>query len=197
MLSACGFFGRACSRIKLFFFWIMEHYEKIYYLPAYRSILIGAILLLMGLAFTFGFADYSQPFWSIVQNVLVSFESLGDLLFSLVMLLFKAGFIIGGFLYMKYADKVERARLDQAGFRYLEMPRGNKYDKIAMDMAKLTFVPYRDIEDIECRKNLLEGWQLYLVLSTGAIKLDALGVLKRSEKEEIVRLVKQHILNRN
>jgi len=172
----------------------MDQDIKIYYLPAYRSVIVGIILLLMGIAFTFGLVDYNQSFWSIFQMLFLSFESVGNFLFSLIMLLFKAGFILGGCMYIKYFNGVERAKLDKKGFYYREIPKGTKYDKLATDLNKMTFIPYKDIVDITCEKKFFAGRQLFLTLSAGKIKLTTLGVLKHSEKDEIIKLVKQRII---
>ena len=171
----------------------MEQEVKIYYLPPYRSIVIGSIFLLMGLAFTFGMIDYQQSFWKNLQFVLISFEGIVEFMFSLIMLLFKAAFFVGGYLYIKYSNGVERARLDSKGFYYREIPKGNKYEKVAMDAGKLTFAAYSSIQDISCEKKFWSGWQLYLTLDSGKLPLTALGVLKLDEKKEIVDLIKQQI----
>ena len=94
---------------------------------------------------------------------------------------------------MKYADGVERARLDDKGLYYREIPKGSGASKMAMDAGPLTFVPYKSIRDITLKKTFWAGWQLYLTLDSGILPLTALGVLKQTEKQEILEKVKQSI----
>jgi hypothetical protein len=71
---------------------------KHYYLPPYRSITAGAILILVGIAFSFMGVDFQDSLWTNLQRVFISFEGIADFFFSLLMLVFKAGFIAGGYL---------------------------------------------------------------------------------------------------
>ena len=167
--------------------------SKSYYLPPWRSIAIGVILIIVGLAFTFMGVDIKNSFWNNVQWVLLSFEGVVEFLGSLLMLAFKLGFLLGGYFFIKYADGVERARLDNEGLYYREIPKGSGASKLAMDAGPLTFVPYKSIRDITLKKTFWAGWQLYLTLDSGILPLTALGVLKQAEKQEILEWVKQCI----
>ena len=167
--------------------------SKSYYLPPWRSIAIGVILIIVGLAFTFMGVDIKNSFWNNVQWVLLSFEGVVEFLGSLLMLAFKLGFLLGGYFFIKYADGVERARLDNEGLYYREIPKGSGASKLAMDAGPLTFVPYKSIRDITLKKTFWAGWQLYLTLDSDILPLTALGVLKQAEKQEILEWVKQCI----
>lgn len=166
---------------------------KSYYLPPYRSVIIGVILLLMGLGITFGGIDLNQNLWYNLQIILVSFDGVFDFIFSLILLLFKAGFIAGGYLYIRYAGGVERARLDDKGFYYREIPKGARLSKLGIDTGTLTFSPYHTIRDISFKKNSWTGSQIVLTLDSDILPLVALGVLKDQEKLEIVAIVKSHL----
>ncbi|MGY3213125.1 hypothetical protein [Mucilaginibacter sp. HD30] len=167
--------------------------SKSYCLPPWRSITIGVILIIVGLAFTFMGVDIKNSFWNNIQWVLLSFEGVVEFLGSLLMLAFKLGFLLGGYFFIKYADGVERARLDDDGFYYREIPKGSGAGKMAMDAGPLTFVQYKCIRDITLKKTFWAGWQLYLTLDSGILPLTALGVLKQAEKQEILEWVKQCI----
>lgn len=167
--------------------------SKSYYLPPWRSIAIGVILIIVGLAFTFMGVDIKNSFWNNVQWVLLSFEGVVEFLGSLLMLAFKLGFLLGGYFFIKYSDGVERARLDDKGLYYREIPKGSGASKLAMDAGPLTFAPYKSIRDITLKKTFWAGWQLYLTLDSGVQPLTALGVLKQAEKQEILERVKQNI----
>lgn len=162
-------------------------------MPPWRSITIGIILIIVGLAFTFMGVDIKNSFWNNLQWVLVSFQGVVEFLASLLMLAFKLGFLLGGYFFIKYADGVERARLDDKGLYYREIPKGSGASKIAMDAGPLTFIPYRNIKDITLKKTFWAGWQLYLTLDSGILPLTALGVLKQSEKQEILERVNRSI----
>ena len=167
--------------------------SKSYYLPPWRSITIGVILIIVGLAFTFMGVDIENSFWNNIQCVLLSFEGVVEFLGSLFMLAFKLGLLLGGYFFIKYADGVERARLDDKGLYYREIPKGSGASKLAMDTGALTFVTYKMIRDITYKKTFWAGGQIYLTLDSGLQALPALGVLKDAEKHEIVERVKQHI----
>jgi len=166
---------------------------KSYYLPPYRSVIVGIILLLMGLGITFGGIDLHQNFWYNFQIIVLSFDGIPGFIFSLILLIFKAGFLAGGYLYIRYADGVERARLDEQGFYYREIPKGARLSKLGIDTGALTFSSYQAIRDIDYKKNSWTGSQLILTLDSGPFPLVALGVLKDEEKLEIVAAVKSHL----
>jgi hypothetical protein len=166
---------------------------KHYYLPPYRSITAGAILIVVGIAFSFIGVDFQESLWRNLQQVFISFESLGDFFFSLFMLLFKAGFIVAGYFYIRYADGVERARLDDKGFYYREIPKGSGMSKMSIDLGALSFAPYHTIRDLTYKKTFWSGGQLVLTLDAGVIPLVALGVLKDKDKQEIAELVKARL----
>ncbi|WP_374950748.1 hypothetical protein [Mucilaginibacter sp.] len=167
--------------------------SKSYYLPPWRSLTIGVILIIVGLAFTFMGVDIKDSFWNNLQWVLISFEGVIEFLGSLFMLAFKLGFLLGGYCFIKYSDGVERARLDDEGLYYRAIPKGSGANKLAMDTGPLTFVSYQSIRDITLKKTFWAGWQLYLTLDSGVQPLTALGVLKQAEKEEIFESVKQRV----
>nr|WP_067063936.1 hypothetical protein [Mucilaginibacter sp. L294] len=170
---------------------------KSYYLPRTRSIAVGVILMLVGLAFTFGFIDFHQSIWYNIQFILVSFDGVVEFVASLLLLVFKAGLIIGGYYYIKNSSGVERARLDDKGFYYRLIPKGSRYTKIMIDSGPLTFTPYSQIIDLTYKKNFWTGGQLYLTLPSGMLPLIALGVLTDSEKIEIAEQVKTQITSKH
>ena len=57
--------------------------SKSYCLPPWRSITIGVILIIVGLAFTFMGVDIKNSFWNNLQWVLLSFEGVVEFLGSL------------------------------------------------------------------------------------------------------------------
>lgn len=170
-----------------------EETSKSYYLPRWRSMTIGVILIIVGLAFTLMGIDLKDSFWNNLQWVLISFQGVAEFLASLLLLGFKTGFFLGGYFFIKYADGVERARLDNKGFYYREIPKGSGASKLAMDTGPLTFAAYRSIRDMTLKKTFWAGWQLYLTLDSGIQPLTALGVLKQTEKQEILEKVKQNL----
>lgn len=171
----------------------MMQETKSYYLPPYRSIIVGAILLLMGLGITFAGIDFNRSLWDNVQMMLLSFKSVSNFIVSLILLLFKGGFIAGGYFYIRYADGVERARLDDQGFFYREIPKGGGMAKLGIDTGSLSFSAYHAIRDITYKKNFWTGGLIILTLDSGVLPLVTLGVLKDQEKQEIVATVKSHL----
>lgn len=169
---------------------------KSYYLPPYRSIVVGIILLLMSLGTTFGSIEFNLSLWANLQSMFLNFESVSNFIVSLILLFFKAGFIAGGYFYIRYASGVERARLDEKGFYYREIPKGGGMAKLGIDTGSLSFSAYHTIRDITYKKSFWTGGQIILTLETGILPLVALGVLKDQEKQEIVATVKTHIKTR-
>ncbi|RBQ03086.1 hypothetical protein [Pedobacter miscanthi] len=164
-----------------------------YFLPPWRSIIIGTIFICMGIAVTFGMVNYNLPFWSVLQRILISFEDLGSFLMSILMLFFKLLFFIGGYFYIRFAKGIERARLDDKGFYFRAIPAGSRLDKISLDVGKLTFMPYKEIEDVTVKKSFFSGHQLVLKTKGENQTLTALGVLGESEKREIVDIIHERI----
>nr|WP_067060337.1 hypothetical protein [Mucilaginibacter sp. L294] len=123
----------------------------------------------------------------------LSFKSVPDFIISCILLLFKAGFIAGGYFYIRYASGVERAKLDEKGFYYREISRGSGMAKLGIDTGTLSFTAYGDIRDISYKKSFWTSGQIVLTLDAGNMVLVALGVLKDNEKREIVDLIKAHI----
>lgn len=164
-----------------------------YYLPRWRSVTVGSILIVFGLAINLISLDLNQSFWRNFQHVVISFEGVSDFLFSLLMLGFKLGFIIAGYFYIKYSKGIERARLDDKGFSYREIPNGSRAEKLAIDAGRLSFVPYQNIRGIEYKKTFWNGARLYLTLATGTVPLPALGVLSETEKQDIMEKITEKI----
>jgi hypothetical protein len=166
---------------------------KSYYLPRWRSITAGVILMAFGIGLNFIGFDLKNSLWDNLQWIFISFKSVGDFFFSILKLVFTAGFITGGYFFIKYADGIERARLDDKGLHYREIPKGSGAGKLGMDAGSLSFIPYTRIKDISCKKTFWAGNQIYLTLDSGLLPLTALGVLKDGEKYEIVQTVKSKI----
>lgn len=163
---------------------------KNYYLPPVRSIFAGVILVLVGIAFSFIGVDFNNSLGENLQRIFLSFDGILEFIFSLLMLAFKVGFIAAGYIYIKYADGIERAKLDDEGFYYREIPKGSGMSKMSIDLGALTFAPYSAIRDITYKKSFWTGGRLILTLNSGVLPLVALGVLKDKEKLEIVEIVK-------
>lgn len=162
---------------------------KSYYLLPYRSVIVGAILLLTCLGITFAGIDLNRSLWDNLQTVLLSFKGVSDFIVSVIILLFKGGFIAGGYFYIKYSSGVERARLDEHGFYYREIPKCGGMAKPGIDTGDLSFSAYHAIPDITYKKSFWTGRQIILTLDAGI----ALGILKSPGKQEIVAIVKSRI----
>lgn len=166
---------------------------KTYYLPGYRSVGIGVILILMGVGTSFIGFDPSGSAWENFQNMVLDFSGIGHFLVSLLMLLFKALFIVLGYFSLRYRGKVARARLDAKGIYFKELKGGNNAERLAFDLGEMTFVPYRQIKDIRHVKNAFWGNYLQLETNQGIRDLITLGVLSRAEREEIYDIVQARI----
>src|SRR6187402_1387119 len=141
--------------------------SKSYYLPPARSIVVGIILIIVGIAFCCIGVDFQNSLWENLQRIFLSFDSVGHFILSLFILLFKAGFIAGGYFYIKNATGVERARVDDKGFYYREIPKGTGMNKLGIDLGPLSFAPYSAIRDIAYKKSFWTGGQLILTLDSG------------------------------
>ena len=142
--------------------------------------------------FFIGF-DRASTAWDNFQNMVLGFGGIGPYLLSLLMLLFKALFIVLGYFSLRYQGKVARARLDANGIYFKELKGGNNAERLAFDLGGMTFVPYREITDIRQVKNAFWGNYLQLETNRGIRDLKALGVLSRAEREEIYDIVQARI----
>jgi hypothetical protein len=107
-------------------------------------------LIAFGIALNFIGFDLKNSIWDNLQWIFISFKSIGDFFFSLLKLAFDIGFLAGGYFFIKYSDGVERARLDDKGLHYREIPKGSGASKLGMDAGQLSFIPYTHIKDISC-----------------------------------------------
>ena len=168
---------------------------KSYYLLPIRSIVAGAILMLFGLALTFGFVDLNASLSANLQMIFISFEDIPTFIFSVIALGFKALFIIGGWFYIKNSDGVERARLDEKGFYYRKIQKAYRYTRVMMDFGPLTFIAYANIKAITYRKSFWLGGQITLDDGAEIKLLPALNVLNEQEKQEIVAFINKRMTN--
>ena len=97
-----------------------------------------------------------------------------------------------GYIFLKYNDKVERAKIDKKWF-YFKPLTGIKYDKLSLDLNPFEFVSYKNIENIILKKNFFRWEILELKTKNWDIDLLSLDVLKPSEKQEIFSVVKDQI----
>lgn len=182
--------------IKNLYFGKPQNDVKTYYLPGYRSVGIGVILIAMGIGMFFIGFDRASTAWDNFQNMVLDFSGIGHFLVSLLLLLFKALFITLGYFSLRYQGKVARARLDAKGIYFKELKGGNNAERLAFDLGGMTFVPYREITDIRYVENAFSGNYLQLETTQGIRDLKALGVLGRAEREEIYDIVQARIARR-
>jgi hypothetical protein len=159
---------------------------KSYFLPRYRSRIIGATLIVMGFGLTFGFVDLNSSIWDNLQMMFISFEDVGTFIISFIILPFKILLIVGGWFYIKNSDGLERARLDEQGFYYRRIEKGYRYTRVLMDYGPLTFIPYTNIKVISYRKSIWLGGLITLHGGGETLLLPALNVLKEQEKKKLL-----------
>lgn len=170
--------------------------EKTYYLSAFRSITIGVILLLVGIGLFVATYDADENFGKNLLHYLVDFSDVFNFFVSLILLPFKLGFIIVGVVVLRTAGKVERAKITAKGLYYKEMPKGNKYDKMTLDLGPLIYISFGQISNIWFHKSWFYGNSLEIEVNNQRIKLITLNVLSTKEKQEIFDAVQNHIKNR-
>lgn len=165
--------------------------SKNYYLSSVRSTLIGIIVIVIGIAIFFIGYDVNNSYFDNFQNMFIDFRSVVDFFISLLLLLFKISFLLFGYIILKYREKIIRARIDNLGLYYKEITGSNRWDMLAFDLNKMTFLPYSKM--ISIRK--VGFFYTYLEIDTrlGLKKLLTLNVLSRAEKEEIYNIIYQRI----
>lgn len=167
--------------------------SKNYYLSSYRAIVIGVILIMMGVATAFIGFDIKMSFWYNFQSMIIDFRGIMNFLVSLLLLLFKIGFILFGYFTLKYRKQIIRAKTDDKGLYFKEITGGNRIGRLAFDLNPLTFLPYSKIIDIYYVENFWKGSYLEIETSSERKKLITLGVLSNSEKNEIYNTIKKRI----
>lgn len=171
--------------------------DKSYYLTRWRSVTIGVILVLLGIALTFIGFDGSRSFWDNFQGMLLDFRSAGSFLVSLLMLVFKAGFIGLGILFFKNRDNIIRAKITSEGFYFKRITGSNKYERGLSDLNPLVLIPYKEIVDIRLVRSFWQGLRLELETMQGREILTMLNVLTKREKIEICASVKNTLIKMN
>jgi hypothetical protein len=163
-----------------------------YYLPNWRSIIIGSILILMGISTCFIGYHPNDSFKENFSAMVLDFKDLFRFLVSLFMLLLHLFFIIGGFLLLKSSRKVIRARTDKKGlyFKRIEKKTGSMW--ALADLDALVFVPYIQIVNIRIIESNWLGPRLELETFQGKEILTMLNVLSRKQKEQICQTVKEY-----
>ncbi len=167
--------------------------SKDYYLPNYRSLLIGGILIMIGILFTCTAYDKQLSLEENFQQMFIDFSSVIYFFTSLVLLLFKIGFIVLGIFILKNRNKIIRAKTDGNGLYFKEIAQGNRYAQIASDFNDLRFIPYSDIENIYYIKDFWKGDYLEIETKAERKKLTMLNVLSKSDKKEIYGTVQRQI----
>lgn len=151
------------------------------------------ILILMGVGTFFIGFDPSGSAWENFQGMVLDFRDVANFMASLLMLFFKALFIVLGYFSLRNSGKVARAKLDHRGIYFKEMTGKTKYERALFDLGAMSFVPYREIKDIRHVKNAFWGNYLQLETNQGIRDLRTLGVLSRAEREEIYDIVQARI----
>jgi len=89
-----------------------------YYLPNWRSIIIGIVLIIMGgSTFFIGYVP-NDSFKENFSAMILYFKDVFRFLISLFMLLLRLAFIIEGFLLLRSSKKIIRARTDKKGLYF-------------------------------------------------------------------------------
>ncbi|WP_073552590.1 hypothetical protein [Elizabethkingia meningoseptica] len=167
--------------------------QKEYYLSGFRSKAIGIILMIVGISLFFIGFDINAGFWRNFNLMVLDFSGVFHFLFSLLILIFKVGFIIFGVYSLKYSGKVIRAKIDHKGLYFKEITGTNKYERLAFDLNPFIFIPYSEIKEIYIEKSFFRGKGIVLKTKDKTKKLITLDVLSNKEKEEIISMVRQHI----
>lgn len=170
--------------------------SKNYYLSSYRAIVIGVILITMGVALNFINFDIERSFLDNFQNMVIDFRGIMNFLFSVFSLLFKIGFVLLGYITLKYRKQIIRAKTNDKGFYFKDIKPGNKYQKLFFDLEPLTFYPYSEIKNIHYVENFWRGNYLEIETKSEQKKLIALDILSKSEKKEIYETINKRI-NKN
>ncbi|WP_313265029.1 hypothetical protein [Sphingobacterium sp.] len=162
-----------------------------YYLPNWRSIIIGIILIIVGGSTFFIGYDPNDSFKQNFSAMILDFKDVFRFLISLFMLLLHLAFIIGGFLLLRSSKKIIRARTDKKGlyFKRIEKKSGSMW--ALADLDPLVFVPYIQIVNIRIIESNWYGPRLELETFQGKEILTMLNVLSRKEKEQICQTVKE------
>ncbi|WP_071842258.1 YdbT family protein [Niabella soli] len=151
------------------------------------------LLIAMGISMSFIGFDPGGSFWDNFQAMVIDFRSPAFFLVSLLMLIFKVGFIIMGYFSLKYRGKVLRAKLDDKGFYYKEITGSSKMERVAFDLNPFVFVPYSAITNIAYTESFWKGDALEIETLAGRKKLVTLNVLSRKEKREIYDILKERM----
>lgn len=163
-----------------------------YYLPNWRSIIIGSILILMGLSTCFIGYHPNDSFKENFSAMVLDFKDVFRFLVSLFMLLFHLSFIIGGFLLLKSSRKIIRARTDKKGLYFKRIKKKTGSMWALADLDALVFVPYIQIVNIRIIESNWLGPRLELETFQGKEILTMLNVLSRKQKEQICQTVKEY-----
>ena len=164
--------------------------DKVYYLPVWRGIVIGTILVLMGLSpiFMNVMIDGLQTLPAAAANFFTGFIHFPEVIISL---LFTVIFI-SGVLYLKRAKKIVRARIDDKGFYYLPIAegtpsRGKPIFNLFYLTQKLRFIAYTDIARAEYVTSKWRGDGIDIHFANGETRhIRGADVLYTHQKHDIV-----------
>lgn len=170
---------------------------KSYYLSNFRSITIGIIFIIMGIATTFIGFDIKRSFWNNFQSMIIDFRGIMHFIVSILLLLFRAGLIFFGYITIKYRSKIIRAKTDDKGLYFKEITGGNKLERLSFDLNPFTLLHYSKITNIYYVEDFWKGNYLEIETSSGRKILTALNVLSKSDKNEIYNTVKKQINKKN
>lgn len=162
-----------------------------YYLPNWRSIIIGIVLIIVGGSAFFINYHPTDSFKENFSTMILDFKHVFRFLISLFMLLLHLAFITAGFLFLRSNKKIIRARTDKKGlyFKRVEKRTGSRW--ALADFDPLVFVPYIQIVNIRIIEGNWYGPRLELETIQGKEILTMLNVLSRKEKEQICQTVKE------
>lgn len=171
--------------------------DKVYYLPLWRGLVIGTILVLMGLApiFINVAIDGLQTLPAAIAFFFTGFIHFPEVIISL---LFTVIFI-SGVLYLKRAKKIVRARIDDKGFYYLPVAegtpsRGKPIFNLFYLTQKLRFIAYTDIASAEYVTSKWRGDGIDIHFTNGETRhITGADVLYTHQKHDIVNTLNAKI----
>lgn len=169
--------------------------NKIYYLSSLRSKLIGWVFIAIGTTtFWIGF-DAKAGAWHNFQNMVVDFRSVLGFFVSLLLLLYKVGFIGYGIVALRHSHKIVRAKLDGKGLYFKPIIRDAQQAPLVVGVNPLVFVPYQNITDIQLQaeSGLWPKTHLQIETPAGKQTLNGLNVLSEQQKMEIFNTIQHQI----
>jgi hypothetical protein len=171
--------------------------DKVYNLPAWRSIIVGVFLVLMGLIpiWIQLSSDGLQSLPAALVNYFAGFIQFPEVIVMLIL----TAILVAGILYLSRANKIIRAKIDDKGFYYLPIGEGNvSRGKLLFSLfyyaQKLQFIPYADIAHAEYTTNKWLGDGVTINFTNGDKRLImGVNVLPNHQKHDIVNTLNARI----